>query len=81
MHNGQIGHFDRLRRGLEARLDDVLYAQKLGSTDSELIFLLMMQHGLDDDPAQALAETVAAIVAEADRARCTGVHPAHRRIL
>lgn len=68
MHNGQIGHFDRLRRGLEARLSDVLYAQKLGSTDSELIFLLMLQHGLDDDPAQALVKTVHDIVAEAGKA-------------
>ncbi len=34
MHNGQIGHFDRLRRGLESgrRLTSI-YAQKLGSTD------------------------------------------------
>jgi predicted glutamine amidotransferase len=28
----------------------------------------MLQHGLDDDPAQAVAETVAVIVAEAERA-------------
>ena len=68
MHNGQIGHFDRLRRPLEARLDDALYGQKLGSTDSELIFLLMLQHGLDDDPATALSGTVNAIMAEANRA-------------
>ncbi|MHC1547133.1 class II glutamine amidotransferase [Phyllobacterium sp. K27] len=67
MHNGQIGHFDRLRRGLESRLDDSIYAQKLGSTDSELIFLLMLQHGLDQDPAQALIATVNTIKAEAAR--------------
>ncbi|WP_288192606.1 class II glutamine amidotransferase [uncultured Phyllobacterium sp.] len=72
MHNGQIGHFDRLRRGLEAKLDDALYVQKLGSTDSELIFLLMLQHGLDKDPAQSLVETVNVISAEAERA---GVPP------
>ncbi len=68
MHNGQIGQFDRLRRGLEARLDDSLYAQKFGSTDSELIFLLMLQNDLDEDPAQALVRTVNDVVAEAERA-------------
>lgn len=65
MHNGQIGHFDRLRRRLEQHLCDDIYGQKHGSTDSELIFLLMLENGLDQDPAAALQRTVAVIVNEA----------------
>ena len=42
MHNGQIGGYGQLRRTLEARLPDALYAQRLGATDSELLFLLAL---------------------------------------
>lgn len=69
MHNGQIGSFDRLRRPLEARLSDRLYAEKHGTTDSELFFLLMLQEGLESDVAGALERTVALIIEEADRAK------------
>ena len=40
MHNGQIGGYAQLRRTLEARLPDDLYAARRGATDSELLFLL-----------------------------------------
>ena len=42
MHNGQIGGYPKLRRALEAKLPDKLYAARKGSTDSELLFLLTM---------------------------------------
>lgn len=42
MHNGQIGGYPKLRRALEAKLPDKLYAARKGSTDSELLFLLAM---------------------------------------
>lgn len=72
MHNGQIGHFEYLRRRLEAHLSDDIYMQKHGTTDSELIFLLMQQFGLDQQPLAALQQAVALIVAEAEKA---GVPP------
>lgn len=43
MHNGQIGGYPRLRRALESGLDDGLYAERRGATDSELLFLLVLQ--------------------------------------
>jgi predicted glutamine amidotransferase len=43
MHNGQIGGFALLRRELESRLPDTLWHQRRGATDSELIFLLIVQ--------------------------------------
>ena len=58
MHNGQIGDYARCRRPLEGLLDDTLYHHRTGTTDSELIFLLMLQNGLDDDPAKAISDTI-----------------------
>lgn len=72
MHNGQIGGFDRLRRRLEAHLSDEVYAQKHGATDSELIFLLMLEFGLDRDPVLALNRMAGTVVEESIRA---GVPP------
>jgi predicted glutamine amidotransferase len=42
MHNGQIGGYAQVRRALEARLPDALYAARKGATDSELLFLLAL---------------------------------------
>lgn len=64
MHNGQIADFARIRRKLEASLSDELYGRKRGNTDSELLFLLALSHGLDDDPHQALRSAIQLIEAE-----------------
>jgi predicted glutamine amidotransferase len=42
MHNGQIGGYAQVRRGLESKLSDALYAERRGATDSELLFLLAL---------------------------------------
>ncbi len=65
-HNGQVPQFPRIRRRLESLLPDDLYAQRRGTTDSEVIFLLMLAHGLDRDPAASLAATLDAIGPAAD---------------
>lgn len=57
-HNGQTGRFDQLKRALEARLCDRLYLARRGATDSELLFLLMVQEGLADDPERALTRAL-----------------------
>lgn len=72
MHNGRIGGFERLRRGLEALLSDDLYNQRAGTTDSELIFLLMLQEGLDSQPRLALARALGHIV---EASRHAGIKP------
>jgi len=58
MHNGQIGGYGKVRRYLEARLDDQWFGLREGSTDSELIFLLLLQNGLSVDPAKAINRTI-----------------------
>jgi glutamine amidotransferase len=60
MHNGQIGGFAQVRRALESRLPDRLYARRLGATDSELLFLLaldLIETGqAPDDAVQAVLD-------------------------
>ncbi|MEM1284546.1 MAG: class II glutamine amidotransferase [Pseudomonadota bacterium] len=71
MHNGQVGDFASIRRPLEAKLTDSLYMARRGSTDSELLFLLLLTHGLKDDPH-------AAILAVLDLLRAHSVYGAGR---
>lgn len=54
MHNGQVPQIETIRRPLEATLPDNLYAARRGTTDSELIFLLLLANGLQDDPYGAV---------------------------
>jgi predicted glutamine amidotransferase len=63
LHNGQIGQFEKVKFTLERRLPEDLYIQKRGTTDSELIFLLMIKNGLYDDPIKAINITIAEIEA------------------
>ena len=58
MHNGQVPDLERIRRPLEASLPDHLYSARRGTTDSELIFLLLLANGLETDPIQAIQTVV-----------------------
>jgi predicted glutamine amidotransferase len=66
MHNGQIGGFERLRRPMEAVLDDALFNARSGTTDSELMFLLALQFGLRREPIAAMTEMVSFVEGLAD---------------
>jgi len=58
MHNGFIGNWARLRRQVEALIPDTLYPARVGTTDSEAIFLAIMGAGMDD-PVAATEATLA----------------------
>ncbi|MFB9949884.1 class II glutamine amidotransferase [Rhizobium puerariae] len=60
MHNGQISGFDHIRRAMESMLSDELFHARTGTTDSELLFLLALELGLDTDPLGAMEKAVAA---------------------
>jgi glutamine amidotransferase len=64
MHNGQIGGWEKLRRRIEIRIPDALFGQRCGTTDSEAIFLLMLAHGLAQDPVEACRSVLGAIAAD-----------------
>ena len=61
MHNGQIGGYARLKRRIEAMIPDELYQARLGTTDSEAIFLAALAQGLAEDPLGAMARTLKAV--------------------
>lgn len=71
MHNGQIGDYFTVRHSLEMTLDHTLFPFRLGSTDSELIFLLLIQNGLEKDPFVALQKTISQIVDTMDKHKCS----------
>ena len=58
MHNGQIGGYGRLKRRVEALIPDELYDSRLGTGDSEAIFLAALGAGLAEDPVGAMARTI-----------------------
>ncbi len=61
MHNGFIGSWSRLRRKVEAMIPDHLYPSRLGTTDSEAVFLAMMGEGLEHDPIGATQRVMRAL--------------------
>lgn len=63
MHNGQIGGFRRMCRALEASLPDALYEMRRGSTDSELLFLLLIADGLKTDTVGAMSRVLQRLAA------------------
>jgi glutamine amidotransferase len=65
-HNGQVPHFKAIRRSLLAALPDDLYDLRRGTTDSELIFLTLLSHGLDQNPAAAIKATLADFAFQVD---------------
>lgn len=67
LHNGQIAQFDSVKYGLEHTLPESLYLKRKGTTDSELMFLMMLKYGLKEDPIRAIKQTFAEIVAEMAR--------------
>ncbi len=58
LHNGQIGQFCKVKYALERMLPEDIYIQQQGSTDSELIFLMMIMNGLFETPVPAIRKTI-----------------------
>jgi len=54
MHNGFVGRWARLRRDVEALIPDALYPARIGTTDSEAIFLAILGAGADESPVAAV---------------------------
>ncbi len=66
MHNGFIGDWSRLRRQIEALIPDELYPSRVGTTDSEAIFLAILGAGVlgpgpRQDPITATVCTLSAL--------------------
>lgn len=71
MHNGQIGGYRHLKRQIESALPDSLYEHRLGTTDSEALFLLALANGLRAEPVAAMQRTLAQVQSMLDSAGIT----------
>ncbi len=59
MHNGQIGGYALIRRKLESLIPDAFYDSRVGTTDSEALFLLTLARIADGfSPGEALASAL-----------------------
>ena len=70
MHNGKIGGFQKIRRELTKRLSDEAYSVITGSTDSEHIFALFLDHynriSSDRPRVEEMAEALTATIKEVE---------------
>lgn len=58
MHNGQVGGYAHFRKDADMMIPDHLYANRMGATDSEALFLVALAEGLESDPEGALSRAV-----------------------
>jgi glutamine amidotransferase len=63
VHNGYVGSLPELRRELMLAIDPPRFADVTGSTDTEIVFHLALSFGLENDPIDALEQTVGLIEA------------------
>ena len=61
MHNGQIGDWSLIRRHVEALIPDEFYRSRVGTTNSEAVFLAILGAGADADPVGATMRTLATL--------------------
>jgi glutamine amidotransferase len=61
MHNGIIGQWARMRRKVESMIPDEFYGSRIGTTDSEAVFLAILGAGGDKDPVSATARVLATL--------------------
>ena len=71
MHNGLIGGFEQIRRDLEFRIAPEFYARRLGTTDSETFFYLLLSNGLETDAIRAIRLTLVQVLEVLDAAGVT----------
>lgn len=67
MHNGQIAGFREIKRAMILAIDEVLYPDIEGSTDTETFFFLALTFGLEQDPPGAVERAVGFIEEAAQR--------------
>ena len=70
MHNGKLGGFQKIRRELTRRLSDEAYGVITGSTDSEHLFALFLDHyrriSTDRPRVEEMAEALTATIREVE---------------
>ena len=67
MHNGFVGGWNKLRRQVEAMIPDELYPARIGTTDSEAIFLAIVGAGVQQNPVAATERVLTRLTAFANQ--------------
>jgi len=70
MHNGFIRDFAAIKRDLVLAVDESLYPEIKGQTDTETLFYLALTFGLADDPPGAVARAIGLVE---DRGQARGI--------
>jgi glutamine amidotransferase len=63
MHNGFIDGFATIKRDLVLAVDESLYPEIKGQTDTEVLFNVALTFGLEDDPPDAVARAIGLVEA------------------
>ena len=63
MHNGYLADLAKVKRDLVLAVDESLYPEIGGQTDTELLFYLALTFGLEDDPPIAVARAIGLVEA------------------
>ncbi len=63
MHNGFIDGLATIKRDLVLAVDESLYPEIKGQTDTEILFYLALTLGLEDDPPEAIARAIGLVEA------------------
>ena len=63
MHNGFIDGFAAVKRDLVLAVDESLFPEIKGGTDTEVLFYLALTFGLEDDPPGAVARAIGLVEA------------------
>ena len=57
-HNGYLSHFSVLKRDLQFEIGLEFFNCLKGTTDSEILFLLALSYGLEDNPKLAIEKLI-----------------------
>jgi predicted glutamine amidotransferase len=63
MHNGFIAEFAHIKRDMALAVDESLFSDITGGTDSEMLFYLALTFGLTDDPPDAVGRAIGLVEA------------------
>jgi glutamine amidotransferase len=66
MHNGFVGGWSRLRRRIEALIPDAMYPSRVGTTDSEALFLAILGAGVVKNALSATQSVLSRIAEMVD---------------
>ncbi len=78
VHNGIIHEFARVKKDLMEAIDGKYFGHILGSTDSELLFFLLLSNGLEIDQQAAIQTTIEQVESIAKKHQ---IYPALRMTL